>query len=523
MKKNYFYLAIFIMLYIFVVINNQADWDLWARLAVGKVFFQIGHVLPHDIFAYTDVKPLWVDHEWGTGVILYFLAHFFGDFGLNTLKLGIVAGIFFFLYTLNQRRKEGSNEENPYRIGFYAIWGATLGFPFGTTLRSQAFTYFFFAMWLYWLDLLRAGSSKVKWWFFPLTMLVWANVHGGFLSGLGIMGLFIVSEILCKRPWKIYLKPFVSSFAVTFINPYGVKYWTYLIHAVSMPRPFVSEWSPLNLQEFFYNPAYLTSIKLISLLFVLSIPYLLIKRPKNYFLSDFLIILATLYMGISHVRHISFFIIAIFAYSYYWIYPAFNWYTSPVSNWIKNTLPQQLRALFLNGRDAIVYTVIFFVGLIIMLFMPFNVSVSNKVFPVNAVKFMQVNHISGNLLVLFNWGSYAHWKLYPQCKIAVDGRYEETYTDKLIDEVARFHYNGKNWDDLLRNYHTDAILVPKDYDIYRDRLIYLKDWIIAYHDDSSALFVRKSQYRLDYKPIPKNFDINKEKYQSNIVVPENLR
>jgi len=39
-------------------------------------FFQTGTVLKKDIFSYLPTKDLWVDHEWGSGVVFTFLQNF---------------------------------------------------------------------------------------------------------------------------------------------------------------------------------------------------------------------------------------------------------------------------------------------------------------------------------------------------------------------------------------------------------------------------------------------------------------
>ena len=120
------------------------------------------------------------------------------------------------------------------------------------------------------------------------------------------------------------------------------------------------------------------------------------------------------------------------------------------------------------------------------------------------------------MLVLFNWGSYALWKLYPQNKVAVDGRYEEVYKNSLIDEVARFHYAQPNWDGLLKNYHTDVMLIPLDYkDLYK-KITELNDWVIVYKDDVAAVLVPKSKSKQHWTKIPKKFNPAKEKFISNI-------
>lgn len=519
MKKKFFFIAIFILVYCITSVYNMADWDLWARMAVGAIFFQTGTVLKHDIFAYTPLKDLWVDHEWGSGVVFYAVTHFLGDYGLCLLKFIIIFSIFLLVYRTNQNRQDVSLEPNPYRIGFYVLFLLNLLTAFDNSLRSHAFTYFFFALWLYMLDGIRKGHNKLIW-VFPATMLVWANMHGGFLAGLGIATVFTLGEIIDRRPWKKYIPLLLSSFAVTFINPYGAKYWSYLIDAVSMPRPFVNEWNPMNLLSPF--PQYMW-FKITVILAALCIPYIIyafVKEKRRFNWSDLLIIGVTFYMGMSHIRHIVFFGISTAAYGYYLLYPALNLYTAPLSSLVQKIIPGKVRSLANNLREGSIYACIIIIGILVMMFNPFSVDAKKDIYPVKAVKFIQENKISGNLLVLFNWGSYALWKLYPQCKVAIDGRYEEVYPTELINDVARFHYVGTNWDGLMKKYPPDAMLIPVDYDVYNKQLIYLKDWQIIHKDNIAAVLVPKSRLKKHYKPVPKNFNYNAEKYINTIKLDE---
>ena len=125
--------------------------------------------------------------------------------------------------------------------------------------------------------------------------------------------------------------------------------------------------------------------------------------------------------------------------------------------------------------------------------------------------------MSGNLLVLFNWGSYALWKLYPQCRVAVDGRYEEVYSDDFIDEVARFHYVGRglSWMDLLNKYHSDIILINTEYEVYK-YLLRLDSWKIVYKDEISAVFIPARLKKNNWIIPDREYNTDNEKFKSNI-------
>ena len=75
-----------------LLINNPADPDIFARVAMGRLVLRDGAVPTIDPFAFTQKYPTWIDHEWLSGVVFYLTAVVGGDFGLTLLKLVFAVG-----------------------------------------------------------------------------------------------------------------------------------------------------------------------------------------------------------------------------------------------------------------------------------------------------------------------------------------------------------------------------------------------------------------------------------------------
>jgi len=241
-KKTIFYITLFFMSLMFSLTINPADLDLWHRMAVGKIFSQLGNVLYHDIFSYFPTKPLWIDHEWLSGVVFYKLGHYFGDAGLLSLKVLIIFGIIVLIYKTSQLIHP---EPDKLRVSWYfvAMFATITGLS--SVLRCQDFTYLFFALWLYVLERVRRGENRLIW-IFPATTLIWANMHGGIAAGLGLVGFYAVGEFLNKKNPLKYLGILALCFPFLLISPYGAKYGYYLIDSITVSRPYISEWNPLS-------------------------------------------------------------------------------------------------------------------------------------------------------------------------------------------------------------------------------------------------------------------------------------
>ena len=499
------------MSFIFSVLQNKADLDLWHRMAVGKIFSRTGNVLYHDIFSYFPVKTLWVDHEWLSGVIFYNLGHYFGDSGILFLKIFIYFGILVLIYKthkLMQSRAESNNN-----IVFYILVFIALTPGLGSVLRCQAFTYLFFTLWIYVLERVRRGENRLIW-ILPATILIWANLHGGFLAGLGLILFYAVGEFLNKKSYLKYIGILALCLPVTLINPYGFKYWTYLAEAVTMQKPFVSEWNAFNFSGNFFEDI---GFKIFVLIFVFSMIYKIILKYKNsasqkFDFVEIITLFVTLILSLLHVRHAVFFSIAASVYCY-------KYYSSLIKlillkvNLFKNISEKTLNLLSFSGLAFIyILTAGFFAYTVVT--EPFLIKLNY--YPTKAVEFIKINKLNGNLLVPFNWGSYALWKLYPQNHISIDGRYEETYTNEAFADISKITFRQKDWKKTFYKYRHDVILTEKD-SAFEKELRKLKDLKPVYEDEKAVIFVPVSiPYKNWLKP---NRDENyyiKTKYENDI-------
>jgi hypothetical protein len=112
-------------------------------------------------------------------------------------------------------------------------------------------------------------------------------------------------------------------------------------------------------------------------------------------------------------------------------------------------------------------------------------------YPLGAVDYLRRQGISGNILVYFDWGEYLMWTLYPQCRVALDGRFETVYPEKVTREYFDFIFARDNWRQFLNNYPPDLILLDSRSQICA-RLKGEPDWLPVYTDPGCALFRRKN-------------------------------
>ncbi|EKE02822.1 MAG: hypothetical protein ACD_20C00328G0015 [uncultured bacterium] len=516
MKKIIFYLTIVIISYILTVIVNHPDNDLWARLAVGSIFFQTGNVLKHDIFAYVPTKDLWIDHEWGSGVIFYFFANQFGNWGLFLLKALIVVSIFILLSKII---KLYINKESNIEI-FYFIFLAFALLPgIANLLRAQTFTYLFFVLWIYVLERVRRGENRLLW-ILPITMIIWANMHGGFVAGLGLLFIYALGEFLNKSNYQKYLWILGISTLITLINPYGIKYWPYIFEAVTMPRPLIGEWKPLSILNGSSHLIYGIEVPTLSgfFVFVFLTALVSIKLLINRIQTDWVKILLIgimFYLSLKHQRHSEFFTLAVSGLLYYQYSALFSY----VFDLIRNKFGEETKKLVLLAKDTLVYILLISICVFFVPILPKEILANPIFYPVGAFEFIKQNNISGNLATTYGWGSYALWKLYPQCKVLIDGRYEEVYPNDVFEITMNFseHLND-NWSRFLDIYNTDIIVASKlKYRPYDFAMI--NGWKVVYQDAISVVLLPTSKIKDSY--ISPNYK-NKEYWREDLSKHVNL-
>jgi|GEM_PF-435596 len=459
---------------IFLSYFNIADLDLWARLVQGASIWNTGHLIHKDIFAFTPVLGEYIDHEWGSGLIFFTLLKLFGPASLLLLKVMLGVTALSFAIAVGRLFKVRWTT-----LFFLAIPCALTIFPgYEPVVRSHAFTYPFFAITLLCLEAVRRGK---RWPAFivVIIMALWTNLHGGFVSGLGIITLYALEEHLSGR--KTHLIALTLLFAVlsTFINPYGIKLWGYLIPALLMARSSITEWAPMPL----FGPDIFFGFRI---LFVMAAIFVIAGwRKVNERPLEALILIITAYLAFRHMRHAPFFGLASAAFLGIFLESALDRvkkYIPAVFNKV-NFMAVTLAAYLLITAGVI---------LAILPMVRWNVITPSVFFPVRPVDILLESKAKGNLVISFGWGNYAMWRLHPNVKISICGRYEAMYPEStfLMNEDF-FLRKGNDWDRMFRQCKVDFIIFnftkvrPRPEDI--DKLGFDMVWTDGY----SALFARK--------------------------------
>lgn len=437
--------AFLVSVYLRCLCNPIVDLDLWHQMALIRESIALGHIPLNDRFAYTPTVFPSVHHEWGAGAIAYFLAMQFGAPGILTAKY--LLALFIVVFPLLCLKRRGVSTEVFAFLALVVI--ALIGGGF-STIRAQLYSLTLVGCLLWFFELDRDETRRwlIAW--IPL-YLIWINLHAGFLVGIGILAAYWVERLLLGKPHAHLVLTGVVMVGLIAVNPYGLSYYPYILHAMLMPRPNITEWYPiwagldmLGIASFFVSLMLLTySVRKIGF------------RNAHGLIVVLLVGLASILCN----RLVLF-------YALVWtVYVPGYIQETPLSNMMSGLWKRSSRFLILLLCIATVA-----ISIRIVSFRPWKLLVpsdqikkygDHPIYPVGPVEYLTEIAFKGNLMVSFNSGSYVLWKLYPNVRVSIDSRYEVAYPEWLVDENTRFYMAKNGWQHTLTAYPTDLVLVDK--------------------------------------------------------------
>jgi hypothetical protein len=229
--------------------------DVFYQLAAGEWMLAHHTLIRHDVFSYTVAGRPWLAEEWGFEVTLAWMVSHVGAVSYWLLSAGACSAAL--LVGVGRWRITGAGW---LWVGALSVLAAA-GLWIGMMPRPQDLSYLFFSLLLLLITLAR---RRVAWLFaVPLLLLVWANVHGSFLLGLGILVLEVVWSLIpptggraCVSralPTKPAALTLLASLVAVVINPHGPKLVSYAFHVSTSSQlgALISEWQSPNFHSYF--------------------------------------------------------------------------------------------------------------------------------------------------------------------------------------------------------------------------------------------------------------------------------
>ncbi|MBW2039878.1 MAG: tetratricopeptide repeat protein [Deltaproteobacteria bacterium] len=466
--------------------------DIWWHLKTGEWILN-NHAIPHkDFFSYTFAGHEWTDFEWLFQVIVYPIYSTLGLSGLIVFKALIIAILVFFLYK-NINLLSGGKE---WIVAFFLIVGLNV-IRQRFMVRPQVVFLLFLCLYFYMLNLyFIKGKSYL--YLLPILQILWVNIHGSFLLGIGLMFVYTFSYFV-SLAWsqRNDLKPVFKDrklralmistllvILVSFASPYGYKTFTvpFATAAEQEAKRYIVEWIPFSPKSLLiFLPDFTIWFKG---LFIIGIFSFFLRRENLKKIEHLLIFALFSYMAFSYHRFIGAWGVVMCP------IVAFNIAQSFSSVAYKKKMIQYVKWVPAFIIVFLSFYVLWFTGE----YRRIGFGLTEGSYPSGTVKFIEDHGLKGNIFNHYDYGGYLIWHLYPQLKVFIDGRTPTIYDKDFFWSCRQGLNNEKAWRRLLEEYSIDMVLIKDNrvqgYMMFVKRLDDDPDWILVAFDEVSMLFLK---------------------------------
>jgi hypothetical protein len=249
----------FLLSVTFVVFNilplNHTD--LWGHLSYGRHIWQTEALPTTEPLMPLSEGISFVDTAWLSQLLGFGAFSLAGKAGLTFLNgLGVALAVGFLVQRIYSRTKSPMLAVTTFFLFMWISWQQLL------VIRPQLAGLVFFTATFSCLT--RRRWSPVMWAALPAMFALWANMHGSFMVGLGLLACFTMGRAIdvLRRTGKVKalfgdtrLRRFllVSQLCAvaTLLNPYGLAvYPEILTIGQNVNLQDIIEWHPLNLRMF---------------------------------------------------------------------------------------------------------------------------------------------------------------------------------------------------------------------------------------------------------------------------------
>lgn len=215
-------LAVFTLVYCLAVFDGWhqlfRDSDTGWHIRTGETILTTGHLPASDPYSFTRAGSAWLDWEWAADVLIG-LAHRTGDTGGVAILFAVAVSACTWMWV---------------RLTLAAGGDLLLMFLSASPVLSTANLHWLARPhvfgWLFLMATLWMLETRSRWGWFALLGMAWANIHGSFVVGPVLCGLYFFGRQAGDWMWDRQLKPDWSPAlagaalaAGSLVNPAGWK------------------------------------------------------------------------------------------------------------------------------------------------------------------------------------------------------------------------------------------------------------------------------------------------------------
>lgn len=479
------------------VASMLVDGDTGWHIRAGEWILSHQQFPTSDFFSFTKPDQPWYAWEWLWEISAAWLYRLAGMAGVILGNVVILCLTSLNLWRLVRRR--ANSDLAAFGVTVLALLGMSLYF----FARPQLVSFLFAVILLRGLDRWRESGRGIPW-MVVLLIVVWANVHPGFIAGIIILAAYaagdLASAVAASEParradllvlFRRSVLLLAACLLAPLLNPYGYRLYAHIFSFLSDSYA-LTHINEYKVVDFRTGPG-----RIFELMLFLGAPAAVSRLLKREFGIPALF-LAWAHLALTAQRNIPFFLIATAA---------------PVALWIEEMgaalrpthvesvreparHPQASPAAIRRGERIPGFPLLGSLALVlifVLLRMPgappkFRPQYDASVYPEQALAAVRQMGPSARIATTDLWGGYLIYRLYPDVRVFWDGRADFYGTPFNLAAVNAF-MGRPGWDKTLAKHRITAVLVPVDQPLV-SLLAQSSGWRVAYRDDVAILFQR---------------------------------
>jgi len=493
-----------------------ADPDIGWHIRTGELILAT-HSLPRtDPYSSTMQGQPWFAWEWLYDVVLGILHRACGLNGVAWLGAFLVATVFAFL--LSQLVRRGTGLLLAIVLMLLAEAAAMIHLYARPHIVSWIFSLLWFVALEHWEGWDGAGNGRMpRWifWFFPASMLLWVNLHGGWLFGIALLGVYIFAALVeSMREQDAFARirvvhrargmawAGVASVAATLVNPYG---WRLHWHIYR----YLSDRYLMNHIDEFRSPDFHGWAQRCFVVILLLVLMAFAGNHKKLRLSHLLVVLLATYAGFYSSRNlpVSSMLLVLIAGPMLWgnfaalaDYPgAWMWVRRVASRVSSFSERMGLQEMELRGHLWAVVSVVFALAICLqggwlgsrqMIHAQFD---PTKV-PVAGVDFLQQESqgepSAEPVFSTDSWGGYLIYRMYPERKVVLDDRHD-LYGSERVRQLIVLNHGEPGWQNVLEEWKIRIALLPADSTLANLLREVPGEWRVVYEDKVAVVLEKR--------------------------------
>jgi hypothetical protein len=445
-------------------------YDLGWHLAAGDLIRERGNVPFQDPWSFTLGDRQWFNASWLWDVIASVVFQYTQFSGLVVFVVAcgaIIAG-----YLASICLNAGASAI----AVCIAVFSAGLLFPSYATFpnvylaAAPNMATMLFCVVFYRQCLKKAGCLWL-----PLIMLLWVNLHGGFVMGFVIVGVFCGVALL-RADWpsfKTYSIVGVGCFIAIFINPLGWQIYYGVVTTMGhFVQAYITEW--LSFYENITMPGSIPCIAYILLFVALELRF---RNSTPVPLEARLLSWLFLFLGIYQFRYMSLFIL---------------FSTIVVALHVDRLLSS--RSNNFDIRKLLLSAAVIGVCALPIAFMQVQPAIGlPQMLSQKDASYLRTRFSHARVLNHWNVGGLLIFYTRGAVPVFVDGRAATAYPDDLLRDyfkLVELEINETAWDEVLAKYRIDAVLWVKAHEQLRRFLVEKRGWKEEYAGMYQSVYVK---------------------------------